>query len=201
MANGYFLRADRRLFLQWRRSAATDAANSRPVGIRRRTARDLLASRRSSIPMPAICACGPFRPATATKLPISFGWCRIRYISSAFRRLLFPPPCLVPRSDNQTLIRKVIEAQCELLRVANRGDDFAGCAGAAARVATNALRQGKHLQLAETVGHAGVLSLAQHDAGPLLAALEQALVDLAVERSPVIDGGGDRPAAATGQRH
>ena len=107
-----------------------------------------------------------------------------------------PPGMLIAaagaRSDNQALIRKVIEAQCELLRVANRGDDFAGCAGAAARVATNALRHGKHLQLANTVARAGALSLAQHDLGPLLAALEQALVDFAS-----IDEGGDRPSAAT----
>jgi two-component system chemotaxis sensor kinase CheA len=100
-------------------------------------------------------------------------------------------------SDNQTLIRKIIQAQCEMLRVANRGDGFAGCAGAAARVATNALRQGRHLQLADTVGRAGALSLEQHDVGPLLAALEQALADFVVERSPLIDDGGDRPSATT----
>ena len=47
---------------------------------------------RISIPMLAICACGPFRLAIATKLPASFGWCRIRYRSSAFRRKRFLPP-------------------------------------------------------------------------------------------------------------
>jgi two-component system chemotaxis sensor kinase CheA len=101
------------------------------------------------------------------------------------------------RSDNQALIQKVIEAQCELLRVANRGDDFAGCAGAAARVAANALRHAEHLQSADAVGRAGALSLAQHDGGPLLAALEEALSEFAVERSLVIDEGGDRPNART----
>jgi two-component system chemotaxis sensor kinase CheA len=89
-------------------------------------------------------------------------------------------------NQNQTLIRKVIEAQCELLRVANRGDDFTGCTGAAARVATNALRHGRYLQLAETVARAGALSVAQHDTEPVLAALERVLAELAVERSPGI---------------
>ena len=102
-----------------------------------------------------------------------------------------PPGVLVTapagaESANQTLIRKVIEAQCELLRVANRGDDFTGCTGAAARVATNALRHGRHLQLAETVARAGALAVAQHDAGPVLATLERVLAELAVERSPGI---------------
>ena len=61
-------------------------------------------------------------------------------------------------SDNSALIRKVIEAQCEVLRVANRGSDFAGCAGSAARVAMNALRRGNYLELADNVARAGALS-------------------------------------------
>jgi two-component system chemotaxis sensor kinase CheA len=76
------------------------------------------------------------------------------------------------------LIRKVIEAQAELLRVPNRTDDLAGCIGAAARSAENALRHGDHLQLAEMVERANAVALSQRDAGPLLAALKQALVGL-----------------------
>ncbi len=98
-------------------------------------------------------------------------------------------------SDNSALIRKVIEAQCEVLRVANRGSDFAGCAGSAARVAMNALRRGNYLELADNVARAGALSLAQRDAGPLLATLEQTLSDFAAEQSPVIDAGGGQPDA------
>jgi two-component system chemotaxis sensor kinase CheA len=98
-------------------------------------------------------------------------------------------------SDNQTLIRKVIEEQCRLLRAANRDADFAGCAGAAARVATNALRQGRYLQLAESVARAGALSVAQRDAGPLLAALEQGLATFAIEQHPAVD---DEPGARPG---
>ena len=82
--------------------------------------------------------------------------------------------------------------------MANRGDEFAGCTGAALRVATSALRQGRHLQLTDRVGHAGALSLAQRDVAPLLAALEQALAYLAVERSPRIDDGIDRSTTASG---
>ena len=98
-------------------------------------------------------------------------------------------------SDNSALIRKVIEAQCEVLRVANRGSDFAGCAGSAARVAMNALRRGNYLELADNVARAGALSLAQRDAGPLLATLEQTFSDFAAEQSPVIDAGGGQPDA------
>jgi two-component system, chemotaxis family, sensor kinase CheA len=102
-----------------------------------------------------------------------------------------------PLSDDQALTRKVIEAQCDLLRVANRGDDFAGCVGAAARVAANALRHGGHLQIAQSVARAGALALARHDAGPLLAALEQAMINFVIERSPATAEGGDRPGGAT----
>jgi two-component system, chemotaxis family, sensor kinase CheA len=87
-----------------------------------------------------------------------------------------------------TLIRAVIEAQCELLRIPGRTDDFAGCTGAAARVATNALRHAGHPHLADTVQRAGAAALAQHDAGLLLGALEQALVALSVARSSAVAG-------------
>ena len=89
-------------------------------------------------------------------------------------------------SGNQSLICKVIEAQCELLRVPDRTDDLAGCIGAAARVAENALRHGRRLDLADTVGRAGALALAQHDAGPLLSALERGTCGL--RQRPLNDG-------------
>ena len=57
----------------------------------------------------------------------------------------------------------------------DRTDDFAGCTGAAARVAANALRhEGSYAELADAVQRAGALALAERDVGPLLAALEQA---------------------------
>jgi two-component system, chemotaxis family, sensor kinase CheA len=104
----------------------------------------------------------------------------------------------VANDADQTLIRMIIEAQCELLRVSDRTDDFAGCVGAAARVATNALRYADHLQLVDTVYRAGAMALAQHDTGPLLTALEQALLTLpqARSRAPVEEVNG--PSAMAG---
>ena len=93
-------------------------------------------------------------------------------------------------AGNQSLIRKVIEAQCELLRVPNRTDDLVGCVGAAARVAENALRHGRQLHLVDTIGRAAALAMAQHDAEPLLSALEGALAALAGPPTMVADGGG-----------
>ena len=84
------------------------------------------------------------------------------------------------------LIGKVIEAQVELLRVPDRRDDFAGCIAAAARSATNALRHGDYSQLEATVEQAKTLALYQRDPTPLLAALEQAAVDVA---APLIGAG------------
>lgn len=98
-----------------------------------------------------------------------------------------PDAFTVTAGDDGTLIRTVIEAQCDLLRVSDRKDDLVGCIGAAARVAANALRHGDHPQLADTVQRASALALAQQDAGPLLAALGQALVDLEGTRSPAVD--------------
>jgi two-component system chemotaxis sensor kinase CheA len=97
-----------------------------------------------------------------------------------------PATLSVANQVDQTLVRAVIEAQCELLRVFDRTDDFAGCAGAAARVATNALRHADYPQLAETVQRACTVTLAQRDAGPLLMALEQALLALVDARSSAI---------------
>jgi two-component system, chemotaxis family, sensor kinase CheA len=93
------------------------------------------------------------------------------------RDALLTTPSMAGDAD-QTLIRTVIKAQCELLRISDRTDDFAGCAGAAARVATNALRHADRPQLADTVQRAGSMTLAQRDVGPLLTALEQARVAL-----------------------
>lgn len=104
-------------------------------------------------------------------------------------------PAKDARFDDQSLIRDVIAAQCEVMRVANRGNDLAGCTGAAARVAANALRWGKHVRLADSVERAGTVALAQHEAGPLLAALEQALADFAAERPAGADAEADRPGA------
>jgi two-component system, chemotaxis family, sensor kinase CheA len=91
-----------------------------------------------------------------------------------------------------TLIVKVIEAQVELLRILNRKDDLAGCVGAAARSATNALRYGDYSHLAERVEQAKVLALSQRDAAPLLVALEQALFAIygahPVEAAEGVDG-------------
>jgi two-component system chemotaxis sensor kinase CheA len=84
------------------------------------------------------------------------------------------------------LIGKVIEAQVELLRVPDRRDDFAGCIAAAARSATNALRHGDYSQLEARVEQAKTLALSQRDPTPLLAALEQAAVDIA---APLIGAG------------
>jgi two-component system chemotaxis sensor kinase CheA len=106
---------------------------------------------------------------------------QITGISSA----AFPATPPVAGDADQSLIRMVIEAQCELLRISDRvNDDFAGCAGAAARVATNALRHADHPQLADTVRRAGIMTLAQQDVGPLLTTLEQALVALVETPSP-----------------
>lgn len=108
-----------------------------------------------------------------------------------------PPDVLlatpVTGDADQTLIRTVIEAQCELMRISDRTDDFAGCAGAAARVATNALRHAGQPQLADKVQRASATALAQRDAGPLLTALEQALVTLADTRPGAVAEDVDRP--------
>jgi two-component system chemotaxis sensor kinase CheA len=104
----------------------------------------------------------------------------------------------VANDADQTLIRSVIEAQCQLLRVSDRTDDFAGCAGAAARVATNALRHADHPQLADRVQRVGATALAQRDAGPLLTALEQALAALDARSTAVAeDVNGPSPVAAS----
>ena len=112
-------------------------------------------------------------------------------IASVFRlvpdqiQIISIPPDALPAAEkhitpgDQSLVRKVIEAQCELLRVPGRTAGLAGCVGSAARVAENALRHGRQLHLVDTVGGAGALALAQHDAGPLLSALERTLAAFA----------------------
>jgi two-component system, chemotaxis family, sensor kinase CheA len=103
--------------------------------------------------------------------------------------------------DGLSLIRAVIETQCELLRVSNRTDDFAGCVGSAARVAANALRHGDRSRLADAVRHAATVTLSRRDAGFLLAALEQALVELGDAGPTTLAGDvGKANAIATAER-
>ena len=98
-------------------------------------------------------------------------------------------------SGNQSLICKVIEAQCELLRVSDRADELAGCIGAAARAAENALRHGQRLDLADTIGRAGALALAQQEPGPLLSELEKAITAFASPPSTTAVNGASQSAS------
>ena len=100
--------------------------------------------------MPAICACRRFPPPTVTKLPGIFRLVpdQVHIASIPLDALPATPPVTAMPAN---LDPAVIEAQCELLRVSDRTDDFAGCTGAAARVATNALHHAGRPQLADTV--------------------------------------------------
>jgi two-component system chemotaxis sensor kinase CheA len=107
----------------------------------------------------------------------------------------FPAAEMHLGSGNQPLICKVIEAQCELLRIPDRVEELAGCTGAAARVAENALRHGRRPDLADAVKHAGALVLGRRDAGPLLSALEKALAAFASTPSTIAVSGGSQAAS------
>ncbi|MGB8127906.1 MAG: chemotaxis protein CheA, partial [Pseudolabrys sp.] len=77
----------------------------------------------------------------------------------------------------------------------DRTDELAGCIGAAARVAENAFRHGRRLDLGETIGRVGALARAQRDAGPLLAALERALAAFASPPSTTTVNGASQAAS------
>jgi two-component system chemotaxis sensor kinase CheA len=100
------------------------------------------------------------------------------------------------KPDDHTLIKAIIEAQRELLRVPGTAADFAGRAGAAARVAENALRYGQQPHVADEVKRAGALALAKGHAGPLLSALEQALI-AAADMPSTETAPGNRQSGAT----
>ena len=147
--------------------------------------------------MPAICVCRPFPAGDPDEIARIF-----RLVPDQVQITGIPLDALAATAPAapmpiKRLIRTVIEAQCELLRVSDRTDDFAGCIGAAARVATNALRHADRPQLADTVRRAGAMVLAQHDAGPLLTALEQALVALADTSTAIAEEPAGRRAAAS----
>ena len=89
-----------------------------------------------------------------------------------------PVASAAANDGKEPLIGRIIEAQAELLRIPNRSGDFAGCIGAAARSAANALRHGDHPQLAETIESAKTVALSQRDAAPLLIALDRVLVSV-----------------------
>ncbi len=125
-----------------------------------------------------------------------------RLVPDQVQIISIPPEALSATEEranlgDQPLIEKIIEAQRELLGVPERTVEFAGCVGAAARAAENALRYGHQLHLANSVRLAGVLALSERDAGPLLSELEKALVVLAGIPAPVVADGRDRLTATT----
>jgi two-component system chemotaxis sensor kinase CheA len=107
------------------------------------------------------------------------------------------PPAALPPAVSQTtsadevLVRRVIEAQCALLRLPNRTGDFAGWVGAAARVAINALRYSQQTHLAEAVAGASARALAEQDGAHLLSALEEALAEFTRPAPVTVEA--DRP--------
>jgi two-component system, chemotaxis family, sensor kinase CheA len=108
-----------------------------------------------------------------------------RLVPDQVRILEFPGDVLPVAPDEigdgnelNLLIRAIVDAQCQMLRVTGRKEDLVGCVGSASRVAVNALRHGGYSVLSETVERGGSLALSRRDAGPLLAALEQVFVAL-----------------------
>lgn len=129
-------------------------------------------------------------------------------ISRVFRlvpdqvRIVEIPPEALPVAGaalpNLAVVRNVLEAQCEMLKVPDRKADLLGCLGSAARAAANALRYGAQLELAEAVQRGGALATAQQAPAPLLGALEQALAALAAVPSAASDArSGQTQATAT----
>jgi two-component system, chemotaxis family, sensor kinase CheA len=108
-----------------------------------------------------------------------------RLVPDQVRILEFPGDVLPVAPDEigdgnelNLLIRAIVDAQCQMLRVTGRKEDLVGCVGSASRVAVNALRHGGYSVLSETVERGGSLALSRRDTGPLLAALEQVFVAL-----------------------
>lgn len=90
----------------------------------------------------------------------------------------------VENADNATLIRDILNAQIELLRVSVRTEGAAGCIGAARRVALNALSFGGFKSLSGTLERNSMANAL--DAATLLAAIERALAALNSDASAVL---------------
>jgi two-component system chemotaxis sensor kinase CheA len=79
------------------------------------------------------------------------------------------------------LVRMVIEEQWRILAAAESAEDQVGRIGAAVRAAANALRHGRHEDLAQRVEHTGAAALSGNDAASLRAVLDEALAALAAD--------------------
>jgi two-component system, chemotaxis family, sensor kinase CheA len=81
--------------------------------------------------------------------------------------------------DTAALVRAVIAEQRRIVCISDRGDDFTGRIAAAARVAANALRYNRRIDLAEQMERAGEAATRERDVGPLLAILDETIELLA----------------------
>jgi two-component system chemotaxis sensor kinase CheA len=95
--------------------------------------------------------------------------------------------------DMTALVRAVIAEQRRVLQIAGGLEDLAGRVGAAARVASNALRHEGRADLAADVERAGATALSQNETAPLVAALAAILEGPRVGTIAV-----DAPAVAIG---
>jgi two-component system, chemotaxis family, sensor kinase CheA len=129
-------------------------------------------------------------------------------LSAVFRlvpdqvRILDVPPVVPPEplSDGQgaaMLVRAIVAEQVQVLHAGGAGDeDLAGRIGAATRTVANALRHLGREATADQVARAGAAALAQRNAGPLLAVLDDTL-DLPL---PTLPGEGEAVGSVRGDR-
>jgi two-component system, chemotaxis family, sensor kinase CheA len=91
----------------------------------------------------------------------------------------FRPAQNVGEVDTAALVRAVIAEQRRIVCISDRGDDFTGRIAAAARVAANALRYDRRIDLAEQMERAAEAATRERDVGLLLAILDETIELLA----------------------
>jgi two-component system chemotaxis sensor kinase CheA len=89
-------------------------------------------------------------------------------------------------------VRRILQAQRDLLAIPCAENEFVGRLGAAARTAINALRFADAASAADSVARARDEAAARHEVGPLLAALDGLLSDYA--STSAADAGGETAA-------
>jgi two-component system, chemotaxis family, sensor kinase CheA len=112
---------------------------------------------------------------------------QVRIIDVPVERLQLLQGTGVDEIGSAALIQAVIAEQRRIVDVSDRGEDFTGRIGAAARVAANAMRHDFRIDLAEQIERAGETATRERNVKPLLSILDE-IIELITPMSPRGEG-------------